>query len=79
MGEKRNWMGEKRNWMGENDLLRPKAWRSCRLLLRRHRRHRRRVHRVRRRLCNQKTPRVRSPLPRLKEFVSAWVILPSPG
>jgi hypothetical protein len=79
MGEKRNWMGEKRSSMGENDLLRPKAWRSCRLLLRRHRRHRRRVHRVRRRLCNQKTPRVRSPLPRLKEFVSAWVILPSPG
>ena len=76
---RRNWMDEKRSPRGVNDLRHPKAWRSCRLLLRRHRRHRRRVHRVRRRLCNQKTPRVRSPLPRLKEFVSAWVILPSPG
>jgi hypothetical protein len=73
---RRSWMDEKRSPRGVNDLRHPKARRSCRLL---RRRHRRRVHRVRRRLCNQKTPRVRSPLPRLKEFVSAWVILPSPG
>jgi hypothetical protein len=76
--ERRNWMDEKRSPMGANGCRHPKAWRSCRRRRLPVRRHRRRVHRVRRRLCNQRTPRVRSLLPRLKEFVSAWVILPSP-